>query len=240
MKAAKRIWPMFFFVTFFTLIYAQDPCQEAGPGCRPITQAEKAAFQERILAVKALLPVPDPAVYEDDGMDEAGSMPFIADAAYPEAVLVGLSWPEGCFPPDPHNTLYFAYRKKPDGSKTAGKTFDPIAAMAEFENRIEVSVRLLPHSYLTYEFDYSGGTNIEKNDTFLYWETGEDNLDLHMIFGARTGREEETMMVDQASPEFAPVKSMELLITGPKADVLKLKKQINRQALAGLIGPVIK
>jgi hypothetical protein len=234
---------IFVFLTLYNRAPAQDPCGEIGADCRLMTAAEAKAFKGRLLAVKALLPVPDPAKYEHDGAAEASTMPFIAEASVPEAVLTCRSWSEGCFPESPYNTLLFGYLKKANGGKTAEKQKDPFAAsiavQVMFENRIEVSVWLRPHPYLMDEFSNPDALNIVKNATFLSWESGEEITALRMIFGPRTGKEEETLVVDKPARNFAPVKSIELLISGPKTEVSVLKKKIDRQALRALLGEVV-
>jgi len=228
----------------YNAAWAQNPCGEIGTDCRLMTAAEAKAFKTRLMAVKALLPVPDPTRYEHDGMAEGGTMPFIAEASFPEAVLTCRSWPAGCFPENPYNTLYFGYWKKTNESKTADKPKDPIAAtlavQAMAENRIEVSVSLLPHPYLMDGFSDPDAVNIEKSADILSWESGEDIIGLHMIFGPRTNKEEETLMMDKPAQKFAPVKSIELQISGPKTEVSILKKKIDRQALQALLGEVVK
>jgi hypothetical protein len=209
-----------------------------------MTSVEAKNYKERLLAVKALLPVPDPARYEHDGMAEGGTMPFIAEASIPNAVLICRSWPAGCFPENPYNTLYFGYLKKETSGKTKEPQKDPIAAtkavQAIFENRIEVSVSLRPHAYLEDEYSDPDAVNVEKSAAFLSWESGEEIIELRMVFGPRTSKEEETLMAEKPASKFAPVKSIELLITGPKTEVSILKKKIDRQALQALLGEVVK
>jgi len=134
-----------------------------------------------------------------------------------------------------YNTLHFGYLKKADGGKTAEKQKDPVAAAAAvqalFENRIEVIVWLRPHPYLVDEFSNPDAVHIEKSATFLSWESGEEFVELRMIFGPRTSREEETLIADRPAQNFAPVKSIELLISGPKTEVSVLKNKMDRQAL---------
>jgi hypothetical protein len=154
------------------------------------------------------------------------------------------SWLSGCFPESPYNTLDFGYLLKTKDDKTAGKAKDPIAATmavsAMYENRIEVSVCLLPHSYLADEENNPEAINVEKSATFLSWESGEEYIEMHMIFGPRTYKEEEILIGEKPAKNFATVKSIELLISGPKAEVAVLKKKINRQAFQALLGAVVK
>ena len=63
---------------------------------------------------------------------------------------------------------------------------------------------------------------------------------MHVIFGPRTSKEEETLIGEKPVKNFAPVKSIELVICGPKAEVAALKKKINRQAFQALLGAVVK
>lgn len=227
-----------------TIALAQNPCSEIGPGCREMTAKEVKAFKERLLAVKALLPVPDPARYEHDGMAEGGTMPFIAEAGFPGATLICRSWPAGCFPENPYNTLDFGYLRKEDNAKASEKPKNFIDATmivsTLYENKIEVSAWLLPHPYLLEEFRLDDAVNVEKSAAFLSWESGEDNIDFHMIFGPRTSSEEETLIQEKTVQNFAPVTSIEIMISGPKAEVTTLKKNLNRQAFEALLGSVLK
>ena len=61
-----------------------------------------------------------------------------------------------------------------------------------------------------------------------------------MIFGPRTCKEAETLNIERPAQAFAPVKSIELQITGPKAEVAALKKKIDRRAFEALRGAVVK
>jgi hypothetical protein len=229
---------------------AQNPCEEIGPDSRLLTAAEAKAFKERILAVKAIVPVPDTARYAHDGAAEASTMPFVAESKIPGAKLCGRSWPTGSFPEHPYNTLLFGYDAKKNAGKTSAQAKDPLAAtkdmMAVFENRIQVSVLLRPHAYLV---DVLGGkvvevrdqdaVNIVKEPAFLSWVSNE-GTSLTMVFGPRTSKEAETINTETPSSIFAPVKSIELQITGPKADVDSLKKKIDRKSFEALLGSVVK
>jgi hypothetical protein len=223
---------------------AQNPCEEIGADCRLMSAAEAKAFKERLLAVEALLPVPDADRYESDGAAEASTMPFVAESGFPNAVLTCRSWPAGCFPEDPYSTLNFRYLKKTKGEKSPEKPSDLLAAsraMQEtFENRIEFNAWLRPYPYLEDAEGNPDADNVEKSPGFLSWETGEDMIDLHMVFGARTTKEEETLIGDRPAQNFAPLKSIELLISGPKTEVARLKNKINRQAFQALLGVVVK
>jgi hypothetical protein len=76
----------------------QSPCSEQGPGCRPMTSAEVKASRERFLALRAALPVPDPARYAlASGVGEACTMPFVAETHLAPGPLCACSWRAGCF-----------------------------------------------------------------------------------------------------------------------------------------------
>ncbi len=259
-KAGVSLPLRFLSAVFFTTLIgallcnpasAQNPCDEIGPDCRVLTATEVKSFKELVLAVQALLPVPDPARYVPDGAIEASYMPFVAWTKIPGAVITGGSWPSGCFPIYPNNSLCFGYDGKSSAEKPVDKTKDPLAAvqamMSVMENKIELSVWLRPHPYLvnvedgkTMDVRDQDAYNIEKSTEFLSWQTGDENVALHMIFGPRTGKEAETMNTDKPASKFAPLKSIELIIGGPRDEVAALKKKINRQSLAALLGPVVK
>ncbi len=61
-----------------------------------------------------------------------------------------------------------------------------------------------------------------------------------MVFGPRTAKEEETLNLERPASAFAPVKSIELEITGPKTEVAALKKKIDRRAFEALLGPIVR
>lgn len=228
----------------FQIAAAQNPCSEIGSDCRLMTTGEVKALKERILAVKALLPVPDVNRYIHNGAAEASTMPFIAESNIPNAALTYRAWPLGSFVEYPYNTLLFGYSKKSVSSKTNKKSKDVLEAtnamMAEFENQIELSVTLLPYSYLVYQDSDPDAINLEKSVNFLSWETGDENIELHMIFGPRTTKESETLILDKPVKNFAPVKAIELIISGPKAEVAELKKKIDRKTFYVLLGTVVK
>jgi hypothetical protein len=252
----QKLLSLILFSTLIGIIFdnsaiAQNPCDEMGPGCRVLNAAEVKAFKELVLAVKDLLPVPDATRYMSDGAIEASTMPFVALTKIPGAVYTGLSWQTGCFPESPYNTLLFGYDARASQEKPAGKEKDPLAAIqamgAAIESKIELSAELWPYPFLVYVEDGKAmdvpdpeAYNIEKSDQFLTWQTGDDIVSLNMIFGTRTVKEAETERIDKPSSEFAPVKSIELIITGPKNEVATLKKRIDRNAFAGLLGPVVK
>jgi hypothetical protein len=246
-------------VLFITLIgsmvnisaFAQNPCSERGPDCRVLTTAEVKAFKELVLAVSILMPVPDPARYVPNGAIEASTMPFVAETKISGVTQTGGSWQTGCFPIYPNNSLLFGYDAKATLGKPAGKDKDPLAAvqaaMAIMDNKIELGVELMPHAYLVdvedgkpIDIPDQDAYNIEKSAQFLTWQTGDENVILYMIFGPRTIKEAETMNTDKPASQFAPLKSIDLIISGPRDEVATLKMRIDRHAFAALLGPVVK
>jgi hypothetical protein len=227
----------------------QDPCSENGPDCRLLTPAEINALKGRLLALRAALPVPDPARWAPPpDVGEAFTMSFIAELNAGGAMISG-SWPAGAF--TERNDVHFLYdglvkpAAKPKDSK------DPLAAIeqmqAEAGNRVEVLATLLPHAFLVDNVDGecvdindSEPTDVEKTPTFLTWMSNE-GTNLTMIFGPRTCKEAETLRVDKPAKTLAPVKCITLKITGPdRAEVAALKKKIDRRAFEALLGPVMK
>jgi len=213
----------------------QNPCEEVGSDCRVMTPAEVKALKERFLAVKAALPVPDPARYAHNGAAEASTMPFVAEAGIRGAVPTCRSWPAGCF--TTLNSLLFGYDSKADRGNL----------MAGLENRVEVDAWLRPHPHLVdnengkcVDVSDPDAVNVEKSATFLSYESGEGAISLHMVFGPRTCKEAETLNIERPAQAFAPVKSIELQITGPKAEVAALKKKIDRRAFEALLAGVVK
>jgi hypothetical protein len=233
---------MLLVIMSYSKALGQNPCAEIGAGCRVLTSAEVKSFKELVLAVKTLLPVPEAARYSPDGAIEASTMPFVALTKIQGAVCTGVTWQAGCFLEYPYNTLLFGYDAKSTQGKPATKEKDPLAAVqamaAVIESKIEVSVELRPHAAL--DVPAQDAYNIEKNDQFLSWQTGDDRVAIDMIFGPRTVKEAETLRVDSPSPKFAPLKSITLSIVGPKNEVAALKKLIDRQKFAALLGPVVK
>jgi len=227
----------------------QDPCSENGPDCRLLTAAEINALKGRLLALRAALPVPDPARWAPPpDVGEAFTMSFIAELNAGGAMISG-SWPAGAF--TERNDVHFLYDGlvKPAAKQKDSK--DPLAAIeqmqAETGNRIEVLAELLPHAYLVDNVDGecvdindSEPTDVEKTTTFLTWMSNE-GTNLTMIFGPRTCKEAETLRVDKPANTLAPVKCITLKITGPnRAEVAALKKKIDRKAFEALLGPVMK
>ncbi len=227
----------------------EDPCAGNGPDCRLLTPAEIAAIKARLSALKAAMPVPDPARWapsSDAGM--AFTMSFIAELEAGGPMISG-SWPGGAFTERNDVHLLYDGLAKPE-AKPADPN-DPLAAIQRMQaaigNRIEVLAALFPHAYLVdridgqlVEISDSEPTDVEKTATFLTWMSGE-GTNLTMIFGPRTSTESETLRVDKPAASLAPVKCITLEITGPsRAEVLALKKKIDRKAFEALLGPVMR
>lgn len=234
----------------------QDPCFGHGPGCRVMTTDEVKALKERFLALKAALPVPDPGRWAlASGVGEEFTMPFVAELNL-GTILTCDSWPSGCF--IEKNDISFPYdpraeRKKPETKpkdskdpKDIDKALKEALAwveqmQADVGNRIEVGAKLLPHPYLADNvMDNPNYVIIEKRATFLSWQS-DDGTNLTMVFGPYTSKEAETLKVNKPAKALAPVKAIELTISGPnKAEVAALKQKVNRQAFEALLGPVLK
>jgi hypothetical protein len=227
----------------------QNPCSERGPDCRPLASAEINALKERLLALRAALPVPDPDRWAPPpDVGEPFTLPFVAELNLGGAMVSG-SWPAGAF--TELNEVHFLY----DGvTKPAAKPKDTQDALAQIEqmqaaigNRIEVLAKLLPHAFLVSNVngncvDVSDpeATRIEKTATFLSWESNGGTL-LTIVFGPRTCKEVETERLQTPAPALAPVKSITLEISVPnKAEMAALKKKIDRKAFEALLGPVTK
>jgi hypothetical protein len=249
-RIAAGLFPLCAMLALGSLASAQNPCAEIGSDCRIMTASEVQAFKERVLSVRAVLPVPDPARYVHNGAIEASTMPFVAEANIPGAVATCRAWPAGSFPEYPYNTLLFGYDRKAKDENAAGDQEDALAAtqgmMSEFENRIEVSALLRPHPFLVdvengvlVEVSDPDAVDVEKSPAFLSYSSNDGTI-LRMIFGPRTGKEEETLVREKPASSFAPVISIEIEITGPKNEIAALKKKIDRKSLEALLGPVVK
>jgi hypothetical protein len=228
----------------------QDPCAENGPDCRLLTAAEVNALKARFLALQALLPVPDPARWAvPPGLSKAMTMDFVSEFEAGGAMTSG-SWPGGAF--TERNSVGSMYDGLVKPVSKAKDPKDPLAAIeqmqAEMGNRIEILAELLPHAYLVNVNDNgdcvdvteSEATDIEKTPTFLSY-IHSDGTSLRMIFGPRTCKEEETLRVGKPAANLAPVRCITLEISGPnRAEVLALKKKIDRKAFEALLGPVMK
>jgi len=227
----------------------QNPCSENGPDCRLLTPAEINGLKGRLLALRAALPVPDPARWAPPpGVGEAFTMSFIAELDAGGAMISG-SWPAGAF--TERNNVHFIYDGLVKPAAKPKDTKDPLAwveqMQAEVGNRVEVLAELLPHAYLVDSVDGecvdindSEPTDVEKTPTFLTWMTNE-GTNLTMIFGPRTCKEAETLRADKPARTLAPVKCIALGITGPnRAEVVALKKKIDRKAFEALLGSVMK
>jgi hypothetical protein len=227
----------------------QDPCAENGPDCRRLTAAEISAVKARLLALQAILPVPDPARFAPPpDLAKAITLPFVAELEAGGAMISG-SWPGGAF--TERNDVHHVYDGRAKPAPKAADSKDPLAAVqqmqAAFGNRIEVLARLLPHAYLVQNVDRDcvdisdpEATDIEKTSMFLTW-IANDGTVLTMIFGPRTCKEEETLRVDKPAKNLAPVMCITLEITGPdRAELVALKKRIARKAFEALLGAVMK
>jgi hypothetical protein len=227
----------------------QDPCSENGPDCRLLTAAEIDALKGRFLALRAALPVPDAARWAmPPDVGESFTMSFIAEMKAGGAMISG-SWPGGAF--TERNSVDFIYDGLVKPAAKQKDTKDPLAwieqMQAEIGNRVEVSAKLLPHAYLVDNVDGEcvdvsdpEATDVEKTSTFLSWMSSE-GTNLTMIFGPRTCKEAETERVGKPAPSLAPVICITLEIGGPnRAEVVALKKKVDRKAFEALLGPVMK
>jgi len=227
----------------------QNPCDQEGPGCRPLTKAEIAAVKERLMALEAALPVPDPARWAvPPDVGTAYTMSFVAEleAGTP---MTSQSWPAGAF--TERNDVHYVYDGVKKGEAKPKDTKDPLAAAAAmqeaFGNRIDILATLLPYPYLVDNVDGKcvdvsdpDATDVEKTPTFLTW-MANDGTSLTMVFGPRTCKEEETERLEKPAPTLAPVKCVTLEITGPnRAAVTELKKKIDGKAFEALLGPLTK
>lgn len=227
-----------------------DACTGVGADCRLLTKAEVSALKARFLAVQAILPVPDPARFAPPpDLAKAATQPFVAEleAGGP---MVSRSWPLGAF--TEQNDVHHIYDGRAKPGPKATDSEDALAAVQQmmqdaFGNRIEVLAELLPHAYLVENVDGEcvdisdpEATDIEKTSTFLTWMANDGTV-LTMVFGPRTCKEEETLRVDKPAKNLAPVKCITLEITGPdRAEVLALKKRVDRKAFETLLGAVMK
>ena len=250
-------------LTLFSPALAQeDPCAEQGPDCRVMKPAEVNALKARLLALRAALPVPDPARWAvPSGVGEAYTMPFVAESNLVATLTCG-SWPAGAF--TELNSVHFVYdglaktdkpTTKPKDIKEAEGVNEALKGLedwvggmqAAIGNRIEVLAKLLPHAYLVdnvngecVDVSDPEAVNIEKTSAFLSWQANEGTL-LTMVFGPRTCKEVETERVEKPAKALAHVKSITLEISGPnKAEVVALKQKINRKAFEALLGDVMK
>jgi hypothetical protein len=231
-------------------VFAQEnPCFGNGPDCRVLTASEVNALKDRLLALRAVLPVPDPARWAPaPGVGESYTLPFVAELNAGGAMISG-SWPGGAF--TERNSVHPIYDGLVKPTAKPKDTKDPLAAIeqmqAEIGNRVEVLAELLPHAFLV---DNEGGdcvdisdpeaTDIEKTSTFLSWMSNE-GTNLTVVFGPRTCKEAETLRIDKPAMALAPVKCISLKITGPnRAEIVALKKKIDRKAFEALLGPVMK
>lgn len=223
----------------------QDPCAENGPDCRLLAGAEVAALKERLLALQAVMPVPDPARFvPPPDLSKAMTLDFVAELEAGGPMISG-SWPGGAF--TERNSVYGLY----EGRAKPADTKDPLAAVqqaqAAFSNRVEVLAKLLPHAFLVnddnghcVDVTEADAADVEKTPTFLSYVHSEGTC-LRMIFGPRTCKEEETLRVGKPAANLAPVKSISVEITAPnRAELLALKRKIDRKAFEVLLGPLLK
>jgi len=248
--ALSALIGVIFILTLGSPAFAQqDPCAENGPDCRLLTAAEISAIKARLLALKAAMPGPDRARFTPSAdIGTAFTMSFVGELEAGGPMISG-SWPGGAF--TERNDVHYLYDGVAKPSAKAKDTQDPLAAIqqmqAEIGNRVEILAKLLPCAYLVDNIDgavvevsESEATDIEKTPTFLSYMFSEGTC-LRMIFGPRTGKEEETLRLDKPAQNLAPVKCVTLEITGPnRAEVLALKKKIDRKAFEALLGPVMK
>jgi len=174
------------------------------------------------------------------------TLPFVAELEAGGA-MISRSWPRGAF--TERNETYHVYNGRAKPASKPSDSKDPLAAVQQMQaaigNRIEVLARLLPHAYLVDNVDGdcvdisdAEATDIEKTSTFLTWMANDGTV-LTIVYGPRTCKEEER--VDKPAKNLAPVTCIVLEITGPdRAEVLALKKRINRKAFEALLGPVVK
>jgi len=234
---------------------ALNPCEESGPGCRVMTAAETKAYRNRLEAFQAALPVPDPYRYRPSSLDDfVGSMTKTAKSAGMGAVegpRICISWPGGCFPTELRD-INRSYSLKQERLKT-DRSANDLASLAqgmanEMAGAVQVGANFNPFPYLVPEekgkcldVPSPDAVAVEKTPTFLAYEQGdEESVTLTLVFGKRTCREADTLNVDKPAKNFAPVVSVELIVSAPKAELAALKKKINRKAFEALLGPVVK
>lgn len=227
----------------------EDPCAENGPDCRLLTATEINALKARLLALKAAMPVPDRARWvPSSDVGTAFTISFIGELEAGGPMISG-SWPGGAF--TERNDVHLLYDSLVKPAAKPKDPKDPLAAIEQMQaaigNRVEVLAKLLPYAYLVdridgqlVEINDSEPTDVEKTPTFLTWMSVE-GTNLTMIFGPRTSTEAETLRVDKPAASLALVKCITLEITGPnRAEVLALKKNIDRKAFEALLGPLTK
>lgn len=233
--------------------WSQNPCEEIGSDCRVMTAAERKGFEQRMAALQAALPVPDPNIYTRSSVEsfvESMTTPAIEMMKQTESPMICRSWSAGCFPEDASHG--FAYSRKQDVAKTKEESKDVVdlsqRMTREFENQVQVSAWLRPHPYLVANVDGKcvdvedpTATAIEKTPTFLTYRTGdEQGATMVMVFGPRTCNEDDVLVVDKPAQSLAPVVSVEVDLTGPTTVILELAQKIDRQALVALLGPVVR
>ncbi len=227
-----------------------NPCAENGPDCRLLTAAEINAIKARLLALKAVMPVLDPARFAlSPDIGTAFSMSFVAELEAGGSMISG-SWPGGAF--TERNDVHYIYEGTAKPEAKANDANDPLAAIRQMQaalgNRVEILAKLLPHPFLVGVDDNGNcidvteyeATNIEKTPTFLSY-IHSDGTSLRVIFGPRTCKEKETLRVRKPAANLAPVNCITLEITAPnRIEILALKKKIDRKSFEALLGPLMK
>jgi hypothetical protein len=231
----------------------QDPCEEIGSDCREMTAAERKGFEERMVALRAALPAPDPEGYTRSSVEsfvESMTSPVGGTMNAAQAPLTCRSWAAGCFPEEAN--LGFTYSRREDLAKADEKTQDPVKLSqqmaSEFENQVQVSAWLRPYPFLVANVDGKcvdvedeTATAIEKTASFLTYRTGdEESGEIHLVVGPRTCKEEDVEPLEQPAKVLAPVVAVEVLITGPTSTIIELAQKIDRKQFASLLGPVVK
>ena len=232
---------------------SQDPCSEIGSDCRVMTAAEKKGFEQRMAALRAVLPVPDTEVYAQSSLEsyvETMTSPAIEMMKQTDVPMICRSWPAGCFPEEA--SYGFGYSRKEDLAKGEKKTKDLVELSqmmtTEFANQVQVAAWLRPHPYMVANIDGKcvdvedpTASAIEETPTFLSYRTGdEEGGTILMVFGPRTCNEDEIMTVEKPARLLAPVVSVELDLTGPTPVITELARKIDRKAFEALLGPVVK
>ncbi len=113
------------------------------------------------------------------------------------------------------------------------------------ENRLEIAAYLRPTPYALMEIGgkcadgpEEGAVDVEKTPTFLVYRIDMDtDARLTFVFGPRSCVTAELEMTEEPpSGRMAPVKSVEVTLSGPKGEVIALGKKLDRRAVAALLG----
>jgi hypothetical protein len=219
-----------------------------------MTAAEETAYWGRLKALDAALPVPDPARFEPAGVAEllaeaAGLDAKVKRAAELRATgvpMTCLAWPAGCFPADERGAGR-SYRLKQGSGGACPKADDPLAAGIAMIGEVQVSALLNPVPYLVPEEDGKcpdapgDASGVEKTPAFLAFERPEgESVALTVVFGKRTCKDAETVNADKPAARLAPVVSIEVNVTAPRAEIAALRKKIDRRSFEALLGPVVR